>query len=176
MTSNIGIPAFACLVHGRQEDIGGDEVPELGAGAHLSPEIAMIRALTEAAQVRLTFISGSRDDIHLDAYERDALSLRIEWGRELAALAEGAAGSFAAIPVRSGDGPESDMETVCTRLAAIGCGQVLVVDLSKREIGIPVFRVLVPGLEGPPEGGGDGCLPGVRLQEAFLAGAGKDRP
>ena len=176
VTSDIGIPVFACLLHGRPDDTRGDEVPEMGAGAHVSPQVALIRALTEAAQVRLTFISGSRDDVHLDAYGGDALSARIEWGRQMAAQAEGASGNFAAIPDRSNDGPEADMETVRARLAANGCDQILVADLTKREMGIPVIRVIVPGLEGPRDGDTVDCLPGVRLQEAYLAGAGKGRP
>ena len=40
-----------------------------GTGCHLSKEIALSRALTEAAQSRLTFIAGSRDDLFPDLYE-----------------------------------------------------------------------------------------------------------
>ena len=38
-----------------------------GYGAHVRPEVALARALTEAAQARLTKIHGSRDDIRLRA-------------------------------------------------------------------------------------------------------------
>ncbi len=38
-------------------------VVTLGAGTHLAPEIALSRAITEAAQSRLTTITGSRDDV-----------------------------------------------------------------------------------------------------------------
>ena len=38
-----------------------------GYGAHVRPEVALTRALTEAAQSRLTKIHGSRDDIRLRA-------------------------------------------------------------------------------------------------------------
>jgi ribosomal protein S12 methylthiotransferase accessory factor len=38
-------------------------VRSLGSGAHLAPEIALSRALTEAAQSRLTAIVGTRDDL-----------------------------------------------------------------------------------------------------------------
>ena len=42
-----------------------DDLPVVwrGSGSHLSPEVAVSRALTEAAQSRLTFISGARDDL-----------------------------------------------------------------------------------------------------------------
>jgi len=34
----------------------------MGAGSHLSPEIAVTRALTEAAQSRVVQIHGARED------------------------------------------------------------------------------------------------------------------
>jgi len=40
-----------------------------GAGAHTSPEIALSRAVTEAAQSRLTFIAGTRDDLDPRVYQ-----------------------------------------------------------------------------------------------------------
>jgi ribosomal protein S12 methylthiotransferase accessory factor len=39
-----------------------------GSGAHTDPAIALSRAITEAAQSRLTFISGARDDIESELY------------------------------------------------------------------------------------------------------------
>src|SRR5207245_7592275 len=61
MTSDIGIPAYHCTISDPSA-LGGLE-PVYGAGCHLSKEIALARALTEAAQCRLTFIAGSRDDV-----------------------------------------------------------------------------------------------------------------
>jgi YcaO-like protein with predicted kinase domain len=39
-----------------------------GSGAHLDPAVALSRALTEAAQSRLTAIAGSRDDLPASVY------------------------------------------------------------------------------------------------------------
>lgn len=39
-----------------------------GAGCHLDPVVALSRALTEAAQARLTTITGTRDDLHERLY------------------------------------------------------------------------------------------------------------
>jgi ribosomal protein S12 methylthiotransferase accessory factor len=44
-----------------REDQGASVVS--GAGCHSSPQIALSRALAEAAQTRMTFIAGTRDDI-----------------------------------------------------------------------------------------------------------------
>ena len=57
MPSPTGVPCF-------QAELWSPDFPviTLGAGAHAAPEVALSRALTEAAQSRLTSISGSRDD------------------------------------------------------------------------------------------------------------------
>lgn len=39
-----------------------------GSGCHSDPSVAMARAITEAAQSRLTHISGARDDLAADSY------------------------------------------------------------------------------------------------------------
>jgi ribosomal protein S12 methylthiotransferase accessory factor len=67
MTSKVGVPAYRCTI----DDAGplGRSGPYYGSGCHLSTEIALSRALTEAAQSRLTFIAGSRDDLYPSCYE-----------------------------------------------------------------------------------------------------------
>jgi ribosomal protein S12 methylthiotransferase accessory factor len=55
----LGIPGFTAMVRPREP---GDRTPGAGCGAHYVPEVALSRAITEAVQSRITFISGSRDD------------------------------------------------------------------------------------------------------------------
>jgi ribosomal protein S12 methylthiotransferase accessory factor len=64
MTSHAcGIPVYSVQILDRDE---GSLWRRLGVcpgrGCHLSPAVALSRALCEAAQARLTIISGSRDD------------------------------------------------------------------------------------------------------------------
>jgi ribosomal protein S12 methylthiotransferase accessory factor YcaO len=42
-----------------------------------------------------------------------------------------------------------DLDRVLSGLQAAGCGDAVWVDLSRPDIGLPVGRVVVPGLEGP---------------------------
>jgi YcaO-like protein with predicted kinase domain len=58
--SRFGVPCFACYLW--SEDFAGAMV--VGSGAHIDPAVALSRAIAEAAQSRLTIISGARDDIH----------------------------------------------------------------------------------------------------------------
>jgi ribosomal protein S12 methylthiotransferase accessory factor len=51
------------------------------------------------------------------------------------------------------------------RLGAVGIRQVVVVDLTKPDWGLPVVRVVIPGLEGCDEGE-PGYLPGPRARVA----------
>jgi hypothetical protein len=64
VTSDLGVATFLSLIHDPREPEGHIG---LGSGAHPDASIALRRALTEAAQTRLTYIAGSRDD--LDAEE-----------------------------------------------------------------------------------------------------------
>lgn len=59
-----GIPVFTAI-------IPSDDYPISfrGHGCHLDPDVALCRALTEAAQSRATHISGSRDDMGEKSYE-----------------------------------------------------------------------------------------------------------
>ncbi|WP_163333604.1 YcaO-like family protein, partial [Klebsiella aerogenes] len=58
-TVDTGVPTFTAYLC----DTGN---PSLGVyhgyGTHLDPQVAVIRAICEAAQGRLVFIAGSRDD------------------------------------------------------------------------------------------------------------------
>jgi YcaO-like protein with predicted kinase domain len=73
ITSNIGIPCYSALI-GPANILETKQslYPDVthGSGAHPNPGRAAIRAITEAAQARLTFISGARDDIHPDTFQR----------------------------------------------------------------------------------------------------------
>ena len=47
------------------------------------------------------------------------------------------------------DTVEDDLRWICERLARAGFREILLVDLSRREFGIPVLRAVVPGLRHP---------------------------
>ncbi|MFI9387150.1 YcaO-like family protein [Kutzneria sp. NPDC052558] len=53
-----GVPCFACRVWSADFPVAAT-----GSGAHSAPGVALSRAVTEAAQSRLTAITGSRDDL-----------------------------------------------------------------------------------------------------------------
>ena len=148
ITSDIEVPAFFCVI----DDADG-EPPFLGrfggAGCHPNVNIAMCRALTEAAQSRLTFIVGSRDDIPFESYTLTG------WDRSISNLIAGgqqqpepASGRSPRAISFDADMVAADVEAVLARLSARGINNVAQVDLTRSEIGIPCIRVLIPDLEG----------------------------
>src|SRR5438270_1978262 len=119
-----------------------------GSGAHLDPGIALVRALTEAAQSRAVYIAGSRDDLS---------------GREFAQLRAHDSPSVitnllalpATVDARRAEfcGPafEDHIEYIVARLTEIGIEHVVVVDLTPAAFRdtVVVLRVVAPGLGGP---------------------------
>lgn len=147
MTSDIGLPAFFCTII----DSGSKHFKSLyaasGMGCHVTREVALLRALTEAAQSRLTFISGARDDATKRRYSH---SLREDVNSYIRKTIERPAAhrNFADTPSFPGETLEDDVAVETECLVAAGFNQVIVVDLSREEFGIPVVRVIIPGLEG----------------------------
>lgn len=146
-TSEVGIASFVCLLMGAEDDRAD---PELGAGCHPARHIALLRALTEAAQARTTYIAGARDDYFAPLYSAHERARR----RALCAgLLESPAQERSFTDVPSFDSPslEEDLAWMLERLGSAGFGQAIVVDLTRAAIGVPVVRVIVPGLAGPAE-------------------------
>lgn len=141
-TVDTRVPTYTAVVADRLDPSMG---LYRGYGAHLDPAIAMIRALTEAAQARLVLIAGSRDDYFgrdqrinrsggdLRKRAFDLLTPNTDANRHENAATD----SFGA-----------DINLVLERLVAVGLTSAVVVDLTHPELGIPVVRVIVPGLEG----------------------------
>jgi ribosomal protein S12 methylthiotransferase accessory factor len=158
-TSNLDIPAFYCMI---TDDRAGSHLG-VGAGCHPLRSIALARALTEAVQVRTTYITGARDDLPPEQYT--------EWGRA-EKLRQARVLMASTSPGRPfDDGPSRDFATfdddlawMVERLRSHGIEQVIAVDLTRAEFGLPVARIVVPGLEAPDDD--EDYVPGPRAIEA----------
>lgn len=124
----------------------------LGLGCSLSPAHALVRALTEAVQSRVTDIQAAREDI---LRVNDPVGRLGEHGRRLTSLPTDqwyfapapSALDFASLADRSSDDLAQDLRTTLDALRAYGLDRAIVVDLSPRDLPIAVVRAIVPGLE-----------------------------
>ena len=117
VTTDIGVACFQCLIMGSH---ARDADPEFGAGCHPRREVALCRALTEAAQARTTYIVGARDDLASELYEDEVRARRAEEAQE---LFEGPppVGDFRATPSWDADTVEDDVEEILRRLQQSAC-------------------------------------------------------
>jgi YcaO-like protein with predicted kinase domain len=145
-TSDIRLPAFACRIGERSTDASRLLYDAGGMGCHPRREIALLRALTEAAQSRLTIIAGSRDDADREEYARVRDPEALRDGQEVLTRSRGTR-DFTAVPTHENATFEEDVRLELERLLAVGLGQVIAVDLTLPEFGIPVVVAVVPGLE-----------------------------
>lgn len=117
-----------------------------GDGCHPSRTIATLRALTEAAQSRLTYIAGAREDIDPDVLA--AMPEQTEQARARLVAPLQSARSFATVPDQDGADLATDLAVVLAGLRHAGIDQAIAVDLAREATdGVAVVRVVVPGLE-----------------------------
>ncbi|EJZ17262.1 hypothetical protein RCCGEPOP_31661 [Rhizobium sp. Pop5] len=147
ITSDIAIPCFTAMLGPgdikSERDIRLVEVTG-GTGAHPSAVRAAIRAVTEAVQSRLTYISGARDDISPATFS----GLLPPFMRR--AFDAVAARTAAAI---GRDGAQQDLplllQHVLDTLRHRAVASVVVVRLSDERLPFSVVKVVIPELENP---------------------------
>jgi ribosomal protein S12 methylthiotransferase accessory factor len=161
ITTEIGIPAFLCDIR----DPSADEPRRLrrfhGSGCHPDRAIALTRALTEAAQTRLTYITGIRDDILAEKYQ-EPLSADLVDALLDALRQEAAPHSFRHIPSFAAEDLAEDLHRELEQLQSAGFAHVVAIDLTRAEFDIPVFKVVIPGLEGDIKH--PNYIPGIRAR------------
>lgn len=149
ITGSIGIPTFGCQIEANNELRWLGKF--FGSGTHLSKEVALARALTEAAQSRLTLISGSRDDVFPERYYA-----RVADDKVVAAVAQSqmhpqnsVAKKDFAICVE----PEfqanfvANLQQLLLVLQQNGYSQIYLVEHTKPEFNIAVVQVFVVGMQ-----------------------------
>jgi YcaO-like protein with predicted kinase domain len=144
ITTDVGAATFQCYVVERTGETGHIGV---GAACHPRRETALMRAILEAAQVRTTYIIGSREDIEPADYDPAILRARNAETRAFMRESEGAR-DFRSVASARRDTFEAEVDWLLDRLRSIGLSQAVAVDLTRPEIGIAVVRMIVPGLEG----------------------------
>jgi ribosomal protein S12 methylthiotransferase accessory factor len=138
LTSAIGIATIGCTI----VDPQGPAVfnTHAGCGTHPDARIALTRALTEAAQSRLTGIQGGREDLpdFVPPSGAPPVETRPSGVQPI---------SFDDIASYQHPSVAEDVEFIIERMRQSGFDQVVAVDITRSEVAIPVVRVIVPRAE-----------------------------
>jgi ribosomal protein S12 methylthiotransferase accessory factor len=144
ITSDVGVPTIAAA----SDDVRLKDpaLLTIGMGTHTSAEVAVLRALTEVAQSRLTQIHGAREDTTTADFRRQigydrTKRLNRHW------FGDSETRSFSEIRSQDSEDFLDDINLMLKRLEEAGMDRAIVIDLTREEIGVPVVRVMVPGLE-----------------------------
>lgn len=145
ITSDIDVPCFTAFLAPvrilSEVTIRYVEVTN-GSGAHPSASLAALRAVTEAAQSRLTYISGSRDDVFVQSFRAP---LPDETRRLFTSMPRG----NPCRPQPSFSSVGSTLEHVFDRLRGANIPSAIAVKLSNEGWPFSVIKVLLPALENP---------------------------
>ena len=112
----------------------------IGYGSHLDEVVAALRAITEAAQVRLTYIHGSRQDVKDATYARAHTKLYDFFDR-LPANASWQELSHAMTPDL-----QADYDETISHLREAGVKNIYRVNMTREPFEIPVVKVIIPGM------------------------------
>jgi ribosomal protein S12 methylthiotransferase accessory factor len=147
VTSDLGIPVFAAISRSTR----GPEAITLGFGAHLDPEVALLRAVTEQAQTLAALLpDGGAPGVRLDFIDDPAT---LDWLTTATLAAQGYLVPETDTRPRgprdfeeraSGDLREDILH--CQALVERLGMELLVLDQTRPEIGLPVVKVFVPGM------------------------------
>lgn len=147
ISSDLNLPCFMALIAPAAVLAGGAVRHvdlTLGSGAHFTAAGAAARAITEAAQSRLTFIGGARDDVPAAFFTDPAPE---DLCKVLRAPVDPLhrPGSTGALPE-----PNERLPLLLARLASAGLSEAYALRLDDGRLPIAVGKLIVPGLENPP--------------------------
>jgi oxazoline/thiazoline synthase len=148
LTSDLKIPTFAAISRRKNRSV---EDIILGYGTHFDPLIALSRALTELNQMLPSVLTANADGT--TQYPQDPDPLAIEWW-QAATLVEHpylnpdphlTPKTLADYPQLASDDLLADVK-LCQQIIEAKNMEMLVLDLTRPDIGLRVVKVIVPGL------------------------------
>ncbi len=148
--NGLGVPYFMALIHDPESP--SPQLLNAGHGCHPIRSVAFVRAVTEAAQSRLTIIHGGRDDLT----DREALfkgwssARKRAWvARAVGRVSAGKRVPFSRLPDLAAEAAtiEASERVLSRQLRSSGFDRVYRVAFCAPDDELQVVRVLVPRME-----------------------------
>ena len=143
-TNDLGVATIRALISDFDYPTPAGAVTQhfVGWGSAPNSELALLRAISEAVQSRLGVIQAARD-----SFNTTPLGIRTQTRAQRRRLLESQHYiDFRQVKSFSHGDLYEDLRFLLARLRAAGLSRVIVTDLSRADLGIPVVRVRVPGL------------------------------
>jgi len=145
LTSDIGVPTIGAAAEDLETE--DPEMLVIGVGTHLNPETAALRAITEAAQSRTTHLHGVKADLRRSSRIQELGLTKVkEMNREWF-FPSGLELRLSEMERQDTDYVLDDLFVVLQMLVDSGFDMAVAADLTREELGVPVVRMVVPGLE-----------------------------
>jgi ribosomal protein S12 methylthiotransferase accessory factor len=145
LTTDLGIPVFASITR-RTNGLPEQIMP--GFGAHLDPKIALLRAVTEMNQMLSSPLLRPEKGVDkepMDPATAHWLATATTANQSYLLPAEGLLRAAASYPRAWADDVADDVRA-CQALVERSGMEMLVLDQTRPEVGLPVAKVIVPGL------------------------------
>jgi ribosomal protein S12 methylthiotransferase accessory factor len=169
LTADLGIPAIAAV---NRRHTGPTEDLVLGFGAHLDARVGIMRALTEMNQFMPALLSYQADGTTIYGFNDPA---SVNWWKNARLAEERYLQPLEGPPRRLGDLPHAPTGNVLEHLHVCFNGveakgmEVLLLDQTRPDIGLPVVKVIVPGMRHFWARFGPGRLYDVPVEMGWLA-------
>ncbi|ENN88462.1 hypothetical protein RHSP_81237 [Rhizobium freirei PRF 81] len=147
VTSDLSVASVAALLRPKGDD-GSLRYVDLtmGAGASLSSDVAVARAISEAVQSRMTFIAGARDDLVPELFSRRADPAHLQSFRVRCAT------KLNELPTLQARSAQDALDHLVAKLLRHGIDRLYAIELAPDWLPASVAKVFAPQLEHPDGG------------------------
>lgn len=144
MGGAIGVPAYYCALIEPGPRAAVVLPPGIGSACDPDPALALAAAIGEAAQARVMFIAGARDDLADDDY-RDPAGQRLKVVQETLAFDADGDRPWRAEPAWAGQGNAALRDWLVARCIDAGACVLPCIDVAGGDTGLATIKLFAPG-------------------------------
>lgn len=144
MSGTTGVPAYYCALIETGAGAAVVLPPGIGSACDPDPVAALAAAMGEAAQARIMFIAGARDDLSAEDY-RDPAAQRLVVAREMLAFEPDGEWRWRDAGYGGWRDNAALRDWLVGRCEAAGASEIACIDIAGAETGLATVKLLAPG-------------------------------